>query len=103
MTEDAAWKDELIERMHDRCEAIVNMEVDPELGDVHERRTALGSIVTGLDDQTLAVEIGVDDQGVAFATIASYDGEGELVEPSILEANRSILVTTRVAPPIREE
>lgn len=103
MTDSFLWRQELLNNMVDRCEAVVDMKVDPELGDVHERRSALGSIVTGLDDQTLAIELGVDDHGVAFATIASYDPEGNLLEPSILEWDNSVMITSRVDPQNKKE
>lgn len=102
MTADA-WQDDLLDAMRGRCEAIVEMKEDPEVGDVQERRTAVGALVSGLDGQTLAVEFGVDQDGGAFATLASYDEAGDRTLPNVFEWDRSIMVTTRVDPADKKE
>lgn len=89
--------EEIFNDMSDRCEHIfVLSRLEAERDDDGESTEAFGMLV--LDDVSgtlLAIEAGIDDEGMGIVTLRAFTGDCEPAEVPFVKLGTSVMITTR--------
>jgi hypothetical protein len=85
---------EIYTDMITRCSYVGTLDRLEQAPDEGKPNMGVGMMLIAPSGHILAVEVGIEIDGRANATIRAYDGEGELVEPIVLHLDKSVMAAT---------